>query len=138
MDKNCVFCKVINDELPSYKIFEDEQTVAFLDINPINPGHLLVIPKIHAERLSKLDEQSALALFKTVKKIEETVSEMPECNGTNLIQNNGKSAGQLINHVHFHVVPRTKGDSFRFKYDKVDESKKQLADYAGWFRKRLL
>lgn len=137
MNSECIFCKIIKGELPSHKVFEDEHTVAFLDINPINPGHVLVIPKVHAERLSLLDDDNATALFKTVKKIEEVVSEMPDCMGTNLIQNNGRSAGQLINHVHVHIVPRAAGDSFRFKYDKLDANKKRLEEFASFYRKRL-
>ena len=137
MNRNCVFCRIIKDELPSYKVFEDDHTVVILDINPINPGHVLVIPKVHAESLSLLDNQTAIALFETVKKIEQAVSEMPECIGTNLIQNNGRSAGQLIDHVHVHIVPRVFGDTFRFKYDKIDENQKRLAEFAGLYRERL-
>lgn len=137
MKSECVFCRIITNELPSHKVFEDEHTVAILDINPINPGHVLVIPKVHVERLSLLDDETATALFKAVKKIEEVVSEMPDCKGTNLIQNNGKPAGQLIDHVHNHIVPRVTGDSFRFKYDKVEEKNKRLVEFAGLYREKL-
>jgi len=123
--------------MPSHKVFEDEHTVAFLDINPINPGHVLVVPKAHTERLSTLDDQTAIALFKTVKMIEGAVSEMPDCSGTNLIQNNGKPAGQLIDHVHVHIVPRLSGDSFRFKYDKIEENQKRLEEFAVLYRDKL-
>jgi len=137
MKSECVFCRIITNELPSHKVFEDEHTVAILDINPINPGHILVIPKVHVERLSLLDDETATALFKAVKTIEEVVSEMPDCKGTNLIQNNGKPAGQLIDHVHVHIVPRVTGDSFRFKYDKVEEKNKKLAEFADLYREKL-
>ena len=134
----CIFCKIIRKELPSFTVFEDENTLAILDINPINRGHILVIPKSHVEKLREMNEESKLQLFKTVTKMERIISEMPDCKGTNLIQNNGKSAGQMINHVHFHVIPRYEGDTFRFSYEKHTLTEEELEKNAEQLRKKVL
>jgi len=122
---DCIFCKIISNELPSYKIYEDDYTIAILDINPINPGHVLVLPKVHYGKLSEIDEMEAIPIFRTLKRIEKVVAESG-CTGTNILQNNGRDAGQEIGHVHFHIIPRFKNDSFRMKYHKVNLTNEML------------
>lgn len=136
MIDNCIFCKIIDGKLPSYKIYENEHAIAFLDINPINPGHVLVIPKKHFKTLNEMDENPGIELFKTVMHIEKVVAESG-CVGTNVFQNNGKQAGQEIEHVHFHIVPRYPDDSFRFKFKKTTVSEEMIKYSLDYYRSKL-
>jgi len=109
----CIFCKIINGDLPAAKIYEDEYVIAFLDINPLAPkgGHTLVVPREHAETIDKLSETSLQKTALAVKKISQALLEISE--GLNIIQNNRRIAGQLVPHVHFHLIPRTNGDNLK-------------------------
>ena len=136
MSDKCIFCKIINGKLPSHTIFENDHSIAFLDINPINPGHVLVIPKKHYKTLSEMDESIAVELFKTVMVVEKVVAESG-CAGTNVLQNNGKQAGQEIEHVHFHIVPRYPDDSIRFKYKKIRVSEEMMNYSLDYYKSKL-
>ena len=106
--EDCLFCKIIAKEIPCEKIYEDTDTLAFLDTNPHNKGHTLVIPKEHAVTLFDIDETSLQKVMHTVQKVAKALNQYSE--GVNLVQNNNKAAGQLIDHFHFHVVPRASND----------------------------
>lgn len=107
---DCIFCKIIQGELPSYKVYEDERVLAFLDINPINPGHCMVIPKTHYENIFDAPEEVVVDLAKAVKKIAPGVSKAVGAKGFNLGVNNGVDAGQIVFHSHWHIMPRFPGD----------------------------
>lgn len=110
---DCIFCKIINGEIPSTKVFEDEDVVAFLDIMQVTKGHTLVIPKIHKENIYELTPEIAANLFKSVPKIANAIKKEFEPIGMNLINNNGEHAGQSVFHYHIHLIPRYgKGDGF--------------------------
>lgn len=117
---DCIFCKIIKGEIPSTKVYEDKNTLAFLDINPITPGHLLVAPKEHAEIIEEISEKSLTEAIKVTKKLISVLDQFNE--GTNIGLNNKSAAGQLVPHVHFHVIPRNEGDGLKHwpsqKYDK--------------------
>ncbi|MFH2104771.1 MAG: HIT family protein [Parcubacteria group bacterium] len=110
---DCIFCKIIAGELPSTKVYEDDQVLAFLDINPINYGHTLVIPKEHYETLVDLPDEELKELMPVVKRIGQVVMDSLGVDGFNIGLNNGKVAGQLVDHVHFHVIPREAGDGLK-------------------------
>ncbi|NQV13136.1 MAG: HIT family protein [Parcubacteria group bacterium] len=110
---NCVFCKIIAGELPGAKVYEDDKILAFLDINPINYGHTLVIPKEHYETLVDLPDELLKEVILVVKKIGQAVIAELRVDGFNIGLNNGKAAGQLVDHVHFHVIPREVGDGLK-------------------------
>ena len=110
MAVDCVFCKIINGEIPANKIYEDDKVLAFLDINPVNPGHTLVIPKKHSENLIDTADEDLCAIIKAVKKIAPAIVKTVEAGGFNLGVNNGAAAGQLVNHLHFHIMPRSDND----------------------------
>lgn len=113
---DCIFCKIIAGELPASKVYEDEQLLAFMDIRPVNEGHLLVVPKNHHALLKDMPLESADHLFKTAIRIERCLWETDiPCEGTNLLQNNGATAWQEVHHVHVHVIPRLSGDYSRIK-----------------------
>lgn len=106
MKNNCVFCAIEAGEIPSFKIYEDGQVLAFLDINPFSKGHTLVIPKVHCEGLLDADEDVLAALVLRVKKVAGRLKAALGCDGFNILQNNGEAAGQTVKHIHFHIVPR--------------------------------
>jgi histidine triad (HIT) family protein len=101
----CLFCEIVSGKLPSYKIFEDNDSVAFLDINPATPGHMLIIPKAHATAIFDIDELALRRLISSVKRVAEHVKKVLECDIT-VLQNNGRLAGQGVEHMHFHVIPQ--------------------------------
>lgn len=109
----CLFCRIVSQEIPSYKIYEDQETIAFLDIQPVNPGHTLVIPKKHYANLEEIPEAELCQLIKTVKKIGSLLKKGLNLKGYNLQVNNDPLAGQIIQHLHFHLTPRQPGDGLK-------------------------
>lgn len=109
-----IFCKIVKGEIPSYKVYEDEKTLAFLDVNPINVGHTLIMPKNHVSKISMAEEEDLLALTKALKKVIKAVENSLGVDNLNVFVNQGRDAGQLIPHLHYHVVPRRKGDGVNF------------------------
>ena len=109
----CLFCKIINGEIPSYKVYEDEDTLAFLDISQVSKGHTLVIPKTHCENIFDLDEKSCQKLLNTVKYVSILLKEKLNVQNINIINNNGSVAGQVINHFHIHILPRHENDNIK-------------------------
>jgi histidine triad (HIT) family protein len=107
---DCLFCKIINKEIPAKIIYEDKNYLAFLDINPVSLGHALVIPKKHAANFTALADQEAADLAAVVHKIAPKMIELLAAEGYNLNLNNGAIAGQIIEHVHLHIIPRYPDD----------------------------
>jgi len=110
--EDCIFCKIIRGEIPCAKLYEDAQVLCFLDINPINPGHALVITKKHYPTLFEVPTEELKACVATAQKVAKAICKATGAPGLNLLQNNHRSAGQLIEHVHFHVIPRLPQDGF--------------------------
>ncbi|MFA5023559.1 MAG: HIT family protein [Patescibacteria group bacterium] len=106
----CIFCKIINQEIPCYRVYEDDKVLAFLDIEPVNPGHILVLPKIHYQNFEDINETDLSALILTVKKIGKLLKDKLGVDGYNVHENNNPIAGQEIPHLHFHIIPRYAGD----------------------------
>ena len=109
MKNDCIFCGIAEGEVPSFKVYEDEEVLAYLDINPFSKGHTLVIPKAHSEGLLDTDEATLAAVIARVKKIAAHLKSALPCDGFNILQNNGAAAGQSVFHIHFHIVPRYEG-----------------------------
>lgn len=108
---DCIFCKIINGEIPSEKIYEDEEVLAFLDINPYTSGHTLVLAKEHYENMEDIPKETLRKLMDTVKKISPAIKEGVESKGFNVGINNGDVAGQEIPHLHIHIIPRFEEDN---------------------------
>ena len=108
--ENCIFCKIAGGKILSAKIYEDKNTIAFLDIAPISSGHSLVVPKKHSVNLLDIDEEDAVETMKTVRKIAKAVSKANNNCDVNIEMNNGKNAGQVVFHTHIHVIPRFEND----------------------------
>ena len=107
---NCIFCKIVSGEISSYKIFEDNHTIAFLDRFPIAIGHTLVIPKVHITRLQDLSKKETTSLFSTVQKIIGPILYSSNASASTIGINDGQDAGQVVQHIHVHIVPRSEGD----------------------------
>jgi histidine triad (HIT) family protein len=108
----CIFCKIVRGEIPCAKIYEDEHVLSFLDINPINYGHALVVPKKHSTTLFDIAPEELHACIAVAQKVGKAVFGASGATGLNLLQNNFTAAGQLIDHVHFHLIPRFDDDGF--------------------------
>ncbi len=130
---DCLFCKIVKGEIPSKKVYDDKDVIAFLDINPANPGHTLVAPKRHAEDLTKSDENDLAKAIVVTKKITLLLKEKLHAIGVNVVHNNGKAAGQLVPHMHFHVIPRYENDMVVISYKRVHLSDDELEE----IRKKL-
>lgn len=130
---SCVFCKIIKGALPASVVYENETTLAIMDINPINKGHVLIMPKKHYASLREMPEQETAQLMSVVAKVEKAVWEVEDiaCTGTNILQNNGRHAWQDVFHVHFHVIPRFEGDGFKIKFQAGKPERAVLDQLAG-------
>ena len=107
--EECIFCKIIGGEIPSFKVYEDDKVLAFEDINPISPGHTLVIPKKHAQDLWEIPADDLAAVQVASKKIIQAMKEALDPTGVACLQLNGPGANQVVMHYHLHLIPRTKG-----------------------------
>jgi histidine triad (HIT) family protein len=116
----------VRNEIPSKKIYEDNDVVAFLDINPANPGHTLVASKKHYESIIDADNAVLSKLIQVTKTVAKTIKEKLNTDGINVIQNNGKHAGQLVNHIHFHIIPRYPNDKVMISYQRAQITEKDL------------
>lgn len=111
--EDCLFCKIIKGDIPATKVYEDDKVVAFLDINPVNPGHTLVVTKKHYEDFLSCEDDVLENLVIAMKKVANAITEALELKGFNIEQNNGSIAGQIIPHLHFHIIPRNENDGLR-------------------------
>ena len=110
LNEDCIFCKIIRGEIPSFKLYEDDLTYAFMDINPLNDGHALVIPKYHAENIYATPDEWFGPTMSTVRRIASAVNKVVQPEGINLLQANGPGAKQSVFHLHIHVIPRYADD----------------------------
>ena len=128
--EECVFCKIVDGKVPAAKIYEDSKVVSFLDIMPANKGHCLVVPKKHAQTLIEMSEEDLMATVRTAKKVASALS-LSFGNGSfNLVMNNGKEAGQLVNHAHIHIIPRFQKDRLRIKWSHLKYEGDEMKEYA--------
>ena len=103
---SCIFCRIVQGNAPSYKVYEDQHTVAFLDLNPVADGHVLLITREHKQYIEDLPEETSEALMKALVKIVPPIQRAMEATDSNIGINNGPNAGQIIPHVHIHIIPR--------------------------------
>ncbi|MDE0458723.1 MAG: HIT family protein [Chromatiales bacterium] len=115
-DPDCIFCKIVAGEIPSFKLFEDEATLAFMDINPANEGHALVIPKEHAPDLYAVSDEALVRTAVTAKRVAAALARTLNPDGLNLVQCNGAAAAQSVMHFHVHVLPRVTDDGLAMNW----------------------
>ncbi len=115
----CIFCQIVNQEIPANRVYEDTDTLAFLDIKPINAGHILVVPKKHYQNFEDVPEEELKKVIVTVKKMGALLKDKLGVVGYNVVENNDPVSGQIIAHLHFHVIPRHQVDGNAF-WDQRD------------------
>ncbi|MFB6199794.1 MAG: HIT family protein [Candidatus Nanohaloarchaea archaeon] len=127
MSEDCVFCSIIEGEIPSHKIYEDENVVAFLDANPVSKGHTLVVPKEHVETIHEAEGMNYV--FDSLVNVSNAVEEAFDPEGVNIAQNNGEAAGQEVFHLHFHVTPIYDGNELEVEYNRGElENGEEVAE----------
>ena len=126
--ENCLFCQIISGQVSSSKIFEDEQAIAILDINPANPGHLLILPKEHHTIMPQIPESIIVHLFKLTKHLSQVLLKTLKAEGTNIYVANGVAAGQQAPHFMIHIIPRKANDNLNFKQKKSEAKKKTYTE----------
>ena len=130
---DCIFCRIVRKELPSFTVYEDDKTFAFLDIKPINKGHVLVVPKNHSSDILEAEDSDLYPVISAVKKISRIVMEAVKANGVNLGVNTKPAAGQVVFHTHFHIIPRFDDDGLKH-WPHKEFSNKEMED----IRSRIL
>lgn len=133
---DCIFCKIVTGAIPAHKIYETDSLLAFLDINPTNPGHTLVIPKTHYDQYTETPLEMIADLVATIRKIVPVILQVVGATGWNLGVNSGRDAGQIIFHTHFHVIPRFPDDGYRHWKGKAEYTD-QLLIVAEKIRQQL-
>jgi len=134
---NCVFCRIVAKEIPAALVHEDELTIAFMDAGQVNPGHVLVAAKGHAENLYELDEAQAGALLKTAARVARAIRAAFNPPGLSVYQANGKAAWQTVFHYHMHLLPRHEGDGMALSWPAKNPPREKLAEYATALRESL-
>jgi histidine triad (HIT) family protein len=134
---DCVFCKIVAGQIPSTRVFEDEHTLAFMDLGHVNPGHTLVAVKKHAANVFELDEMQAEAIARAVVKISRALKKTFEPEGLSVYQANGKAAGQTVFHYHVHLLPRHAGDGMELVWPVKNPPREKLEEYAAKIRSGL-
>lgn len=123
----CLFCKIINNEIPSYKIYDDDKFLAFLDISQATTGHTLIVPKKHYANIFELDDEVAQEILLVVKKVSLLLKEKLGISDVNIINNSGKLAGQTVDHFHIHIVPRYPNDDLQILSVNHSPSNEELS-----------
>ena len=124
--EQCIFCKIAAKEIPAKVVYEDGDVIAVLDINPANKGHVLVVPKQHVESFLDLSDALSKKLITTYKIIAKAVVSAVSADGFNMLENDGKVAGQVVPHVHMHIIPRHEGDGLSFNWNPKKFSEEEL------------
>jgi histidine triad (HIT) family protein len=106
----CIFCKIVSGEIPAVKVLDEEMVLAFMDINPSSRGHMLIVPKNHAENIFEISESDLATLIKAVKKCAGAAKDALRAEGVTILQLNGKASDQIVQHLHIHVIPRWEKD----------------------------
>jgi histidine triad (HIT) family protein len=136
-DPNCVFCKIVAGTIPSFKLYEDGATLAFLDINPVHDGHALVIAKDHYPTVFEIAPEAFAAAARTTAKVAKAVYAAVQPDGLNLVQSNGAGAAQSVPHFHIHVLPRRMNDDLLVNWTLKPGDKARLAEIAEKIRAQL-
>ena len=133
---NCIFCKILSGVIPSTAVYEDDSFKAILDVNPAARGHVIILPKNHAANIFELPDEDASKIMIVAKKIATAIKKTYNCDGVNILQNNGEAAGQTVFHLHVHVIPRFEGDSVNVGW-KQGEMPEDMAAIAEEIKKNL-
>jgi histidine triad (HIT) family protein len=136
-DPACIFCRIVAKQIPATVVHEDADTLAFMDIGQVNPGHVLVAAKAHAENIYALQDAQAAALFRSAARVARAIRDAFAPEGMSVYQANGKAAGQTVFHFHIHLVPRHEGDGMALAWPVKNPPREKLQEYAEKIRARL-
>jgi len=136
-DPSCIFCKLVAKQIPSTVVYEDRDTLAFMDIGQVNPGHVLVAAKTHAENIYALEDETAGAVFRAAARVARAIRKAFSPPGLSVYQANGKPAGQTVFHLHIHLVPRHDGDGMALAWPVKNPPREKLEEYAAKIRAGL-
>ena len=134
---DCVFCRIVARQIPATVVHEDEHTLAFMDLGQVNPGHVLVAVKAHAENLYALNDAQAGAVLRAAARVARAIREAFKPQGLSVYQANGKAAGQTVFHYHLHLVPRHEGDGMALTWPVKNPARGELEAYAARIRASL-
>ena len=134
---DCVFCRIVARQIPATVVHEDEHTLAFMDLGQVNPGHVLVALKPHAENLYALDDAQAAAVLQAAAKVARAIRDAFSPAGLSVYQANGKAAGQTVFHYHVHLVPRHEGDGMALSWPVKNPPREKLEEYAAKIKKEI-
>jgi len=137
MEVKCIFCKIIDGEILSTTVYEDEYFLVIMDISPAAKGHTILIAKKHIENIFEMDENTASKALVVAAKVAKAMKEELKCDGLNILQNNGEAAGQTVFHFHMHLIPRYKKDSVTITWEKTGYGDGEVEDIAEAIRKRI-
>ncbi len=136
--EDCIFCKIVAGQIPCVKIYEDDKTLSFMDVSPLNKGHLLVIPKEHFETIAEVDPDLYGRLYTVTAKVSAAVNAGLKPDGINIMQLNGRAANQVVPHVHVHLVPRWSGDQLTIcAWEPVPGNREEIAATAETIKSSL-
>lgn len=133
---DCIFCKIANGDIPTNALYEDEVVKVIFDLGPASRGHVLILPKNHFDNVYSLDSETAAHIFKVAVKVANGLKTALNCDGLNIVQNNGEAAGQTVMHFHMHLIPRYKNDTVTITWvpgensdEKIEELKAKITPY---------
>lgn len=136
-DNSCIFCKLATGEFSSATVYEDDLFRAILDISPASKGHTLLLPKKHAANLFELEEPEVSKAFSVAKKLSVAIQKTLQCDGINILQNNGTAAGQSVFHFHIHLIPRYENDGITIPWEALSYSDGEAVELANKIRQNL-
>lgn len=134
---DCLFCKILAGDIPAEKVYEDKHAFAFLDIQPNNPGHTLLVPKAHARNILDMDTEAVCAIIPALKKLAHAVKDAVSADGLNIAMNIEPAAGQIIFHAHIHIIPRFTSDGHRHFEKRPYKSAEEMHEVAEKIRAAL-
>ena len=137
MDSNCVFCKIINNQIPSNVVYEDESFKVILDNAPIIKGDAILLPKKHFSNIYEMDSETSTKIFPVIRKVAKAMKKVLNCSGLNLLQNNGEIAGQTVFHFHLHFIPRYDDDGVVFVWKTIEYQEGEAVDIVKDIRYNL-
>lgn len=129
--ENCIFCKIVNGDIPSAAVYEDENFRAIMDIAPAAKGHVILLSKAHRKDLMEADDAVLSAALPVVKRISNAIKKTLSCDGINVLQNNGTAAGQSVFHLHIHMIPRYDNDGVTVPWEQKSYADGEAAELAG-------
>lgn len=135
--QDCIFCKISSGQIPSVKIFENDTILAFLDVGPVSDGHLLVIPRQHCGRLDQALPETMAQIAQVLPMLAAAVQRAMNADGYNVLCNNGSSAGQVVEHLHFHIIPRRQDDGVFNRWPSYQYAEGKAAQIAEKIRENL-